>query len=111
MHTSMDRHLASRIFRLLMNVGLCRRFNAGGRSQKMFDQYFLAQHVYGLVFRNAVIHDSYHCKKYANSKPFPTQRIIMDHVGSVKSELNETKNIRACPKVCRPPDHQDWTFC
>lgn len=110
-HNSVNRSLSNKIYSLLMNKQLCRRFNKNQQSPKQKDQQFLAQNVYGMIVSRSLVHDSYFCKKYSNAKPFPTQRIVMDHVGSVKSEKNATKNIKECPKDCRPPDHQDWKFC
>lgn len=111
MHNSVNRDLGSKIFSLLMDSSVCLKYNQNGNSPKMNDQYFLREKVYRLVVNQAVVHDSYTCRQYANSQPFPTQRIIMDHVGSVKRHNNLTKTISVCPKECRPPDHQDWTYC
>lgn len=110
-HTELNRKLSQRIFSMLMNKPLCDRYNLKIKGAKQGDQYFLRDNVYRLLVNNATIHDSYTCRRYANSKPFPTQRIEMDHVGSVKSKLNATKKISVCPVACRPPDHQDWKYC
>ena len=64
----------------------------------------------------ALSHDSYLCKKYTNTIPFPTQRIADGHCNFVGCRentsdiINFTKNYE-CPYECRPVDHKDWKFC
>lgn len=110
-HTKLNRKLAQKIFLMLMNKPLCDRYNLKIAGSKQGDQIFLRENVYNLLVKNATIHDSYYCNIYDNSKPFPTQRKEMDHVGSVKSQLKTIVKISICPIVCRPQDHQDWLYC
>jgi len=55
-------------------------------------------------------HDSYCCKEFINSIPFPTRRIGAEYVAQYASgesaPLPET-----CPEECRPKDHPEWTRC
>jgi hypothetical protein len=56
-------------------------------------------------------HDSYLCRKYSGTNPFPVKR------------KNETNNFVAavvaekqyiwtkCPTKCRPEQHKDWEYC
>ena len=111
MHNSVNRDLGSKIFSLLMDSSLCLKYNLNGNSPKMNDQFFLRQKIYPIVVNQAVIHDSYTCHLFAKSQPFPSQRIVMDFVGSVKSFSNQSQDIIVCPQECRPIDHKDWIYC
>ena len=95
---------------MLMNKTLCERFNPSGLSKKEGDQDFLGQHVYKLIANKSTIHDSYHCHRYNDSQPFPTQRTIQDHVGSHSYDKLKL-NVAKCPIECRPPKHKDWEYC
>lgn len=56
-------------------------------------------------------HDSYLCRRYSGSVPWPTQRPMEpnNYVGSVVVQNYTLKDV--CPKECRPKDHQDWIHC
>ena len=108
-HTSLNRNLSKTIFELAIDEQISKTFNPTGLTPKGYDQNFLAQHVYKLIKTNSTIHDSYICMSYQDSKPFPTERKVKDHVGSVW--VPEPIKITECPKECRPPDHQDWIYC
>ncbi len=65
--------------------------------------------------RLTMTHDSYLCKKYSYTSPFPTQRVegVGNYVGSVVS-LNATLKFvqgSECPIKCRPKNHKDWIYC
>lgn len=108
MKTKIDLKLSQNIFSMIMNKTLSIIYNQNGNSAKEADQDFLRDHVYRLIRKNSTIHDSYHCLRFADSQPFPTQRINDDHVGSYIS--NKTK-IFPCPFECRPSEHKNWEFC
>lgn len=108
-HTSLNRNLSKQIFELAIDEQISKTFNPTGLTPKGYDQSFLSQHVYKLIKTNSTIHDSYTCMSYQDSKPFPTERKVKDHVGSVW--VPEPINITECPKECRPRDHQDWIYC
>ena len=63
----------------------------------------------------ALVHDSYHCKKFVNNTiPFPSQRkggpcnfVGCIHGGSRLDAIPKNE----CPKTCRPKNHQDWKYC
>ena len=60
---------------------------------------------------NSIAHDSYHCRQYPYTRPFPTKR-VQDHnnfVAAVVAEGNILKTV--CPEVCRPLNHTDWRYC
>ena len=75
------------------------------------DQNFLRRYVWRWAKKDAISHDSYHCKKFSNTKPFPTQREASPNnfVGSVITD-NYALGIE-CPQKCRPTNHKDWTYC
>ncbi len=56
-----------------------------------WDQIALLRFVYPWAKKKALAHDSYHCKKFPNTSPFPVQRQegIGNYVGSVVT-LNAT---------------------
>lgn len=104
--TSLDRSLSSQIFNSVL-----KKYTKDGMKLKEYDQIFLAQYVYDLIKKKSTIHDSYTCKTFRDSEPFPTERKGRDHVGSIFSQgmiptFNET-----CPIECRPKDHLNWIFC
>lgn len=78
------------------------------------DEDFLNRFVYKLLVRNATIHDSYHCRRFADSEPFPTKRKLNEYVGAIKSSTalsQQTETVEVCPIECRPPENLDWTYC
>ncbi|CAF1000518.1 unnamed protein product [Brachionus calyciflorus] len=106
----LNRAKANEIYNLIINKNLSRNYNPNGRSTKGYDQFFLSDHVYPKIKLNSTIHDSYLCKHYPNSRPFPTKRIGNCFVGGV-GWCNEKKNFTICPNQCRPSNHQDWETC
>ncbi|XP_066950663.1 uncharacterized protein [Macrobrachium rosenbergii] len=62
---------------------------------------------------NVTIHDSYFCKSYSGSHPFPSQRVNSDFVGqrSYLKEFRGEKISTECPVECRPRQHLDWLYC
>ena len=64
----------------------------------------------------ALVHDSYHCKKYANTTPFPSQRKEgpCNFVACIPELISSTVHFTPkyeCPRTCRPMNHQDWKYC
>ena len=82
------------------------------------DQDLLGKYIWPWAKYFVMGHDSYFCKSYANSRPFPTQRKDehCNFVGCI-GELseNETKIVfqkkNECPLDCRPKFHPKWTYC
>jgi len=75
------------------------------------DQDFLNKYVWLWAKWDAVQHDSYFCKKFSRTRPFPTRRKneTNNFIGSV---INENYGIlEKCPEKCRPKEHQDWEYC
>jgi hypothetical protein len=75
------------------------------------DQTFLRRYVWRWAKKDAICHDSYHCKKFSNTKPFPTRRqeIPNNFIGSVVTD-NYTLRVE-CPEKCRPEGKNDWIYC
>ncbi|RNA36727.1 hypothetical protein BpHYR1_050669 [Brachionus plicatilis] len=107
--TSKDRNLGKEIFEDIINKNSSTKFKPRGISVKGYDQHFLSKHVYPRIKDKSTIHDSYLCKKYPKSKPWPTQRKGNCFVGRV-GRCNETGVFKPCPKECRPHDHLDWKY-
>ena len=81
------------------------------------DQLFLSEHVYTLLVNDSIIHDSYRCKYYPNTLPFPSRRIGSCFIGTPGfyypcSNATERKlEYYICPEECRPSSHKDWIYC
>ncbi|CAL4184378.1 unnamed protein product, partial [Meganyctiphanes norvegica] len=77
------------------------------------DQPMLKKYIWPIAKKSLVHHDSYTCKRYPDSKPFPTQRINGTFVGNrwYRSKRKYDSVYQQCPEVCRPPDHKDWKNC
>jgi hypothetical protein len=81
-----------------------------------YDMVYLRHLVWPIIKNRSDIYDSYHCKNTEEmgiSQPFPTQREEHLYVGSgpLKYNMISKMNSKGCPKICRPVDHQNWTFC
>ncbi|CAL4113216.1 unnamed protein product [Meganyctiphanes norvegica] len=60
---------------------------------------------------DVVRHESYRCREYQHSRPWPTEREDEKHfVGSQRSGFQK-KHLEECPVYCRPEAHQDWRYC
>ena len=106
-HTSLDRKLSRKIFNYVLNY-----YDPATQTLKQYDKIFLSDYVYRLIKRNSTIHDSYTCKRFRDSKPFPTERKVKDHIGSVFSpEITTTFFNEMCPIECRPKNHLNWIYC
>jgi hypothetical protein len=77
-------------------------------SKRNNDQLFLRDKIYHLLRNVSIIHDSYHCKLYKDSEPFPTKRDGFSFVGF--TDVYRTVN-EYCPIECRPINHSDWMYC
>lgn len=110
-----DRALAKRIFQLVIDPNLASYYynpNSNNiKNYKTGDQDFLANHVYSLIARRAVIHDSYACMFHRYSSAWPTQRQGNCYVGSSWFCNATLSNYYECPVECRPKDNPDWIYC
>eukprot|EP00096_Caligus_rogercresseyi_P007457 TRINITY_DN25318_c0_g1_i1.p1 TRINITY_DN25318_c0_g1~~TRINITY_DN25318_c0_g1_i1.p1 ORF type:complete len:364 (-),score=14.41 TRINITY_DN25318_c0_g1_i1:7-1098(-) len=85
------------------------------RNKGGYDQVALTKYIWPWAKWKALCHDSYLCKKYSRTSPFPSRRVegIGNFVGSVVS-LNGTLRFSKdseCPIKCRPKNHKDWIYC
>ncbi len=113
-YNSRDRNTAIKIFKMLIDKEISKRYNSDLSSPKGWDQFFLRENVYPLIRSNSIIQDSYLCMMYRDSIPFPTKRrgICFSAAGWRDYEcFNQTSDYFICPVECRPKDHQDWNYC
>ena len=73
------------------------------------DQKILAGYIWPWAQHVSLSHDSYHCRGYKSSQPFPTQRIIEPNnfAGAIYFR-NVTLKVE-CPIECRK--HKEWKYC
>ena len=115
-NSSMDRNKSNLIFEKIIDKEISQKYNNNNKSPKKADQYFLNDHVYSLLVDNSVIHDSFLCKNFKNSLPFPTERNGTCFVGSTSGfecmnpSIEQLKKF-VCPLNCRPADHLNWLQC
>ena len=106
---SQNRELARSFFYKIQDKTMAANFLKNGVSRKWLDQKFLAVHVYKYIRNISMIHDSYLCKVYQDSKPYPTKRKGNYFIGSVA--IMNYKILPPCPIECRPKSNQDWDRC
>ncbi|CAF1129092.1 unnamed protein product [Brachionus calyciflorus] len=107
---SLKRNLSNEIYNLIISKNIIEQYSRGGTRQRDSDQSFLYQYIYFKMADISVIHDSFFCGSYPNSRPFPTRRKGDCYVGSI-GFCNESKGFYTCPDQCRPKDHPDWISC
>ena len=80
-----------------------------------YDQVCLSHFVWPMAKYRMMQHDSYTCKSFSNTSPFPTKReegVVGNYVGSIVSlggmlQSNGTE----CPVKCRPKNQKDMRMC
>ncbi len=110
-----NRDLAKEIFRKMIDTKIAGNYHKNGTQTKRGpDQFFLNDHVYPLIKSESIIHDSYCCVQYGDSKPFPTERVGSCYVATMEMNgycaTNKTL-LPECPMACRLNEHKDWTHC
>ncbi|CAF0858725.1 unnamed protein product [Brachionus calyciflorus] len=108
--SSLDRYLSNHIYNLIIDRKLSVKYKPNGTDAKGYDQKFLSNHIYEKINLLSLVHDSYTCKTYANSRPYPSQRIGNCFIGSA-GDCDTKAKFDQCPLECRPKDHLDWTSC
>merc|ERR1719336_1562462 len=75
------------------------------------DQGFLKRYLWPWAKWSAVSHDSYFCRQFARTSPFPSRR--KNDTNNFVAAVVEAGDFltKPCPAVCRPKDHQDWVTC
>ena len=107
-----DRELGKEIFKKMMNKA-SKYHKSGTKTVRGPDQFFLSDHVYPFIKSKSIIHDSYLCKNYENSQPFPTERVGGCYVAIQQWDgiCAQKNRLPICPEICRPAEHKNWTFC
>ncbi|XP_059085397.1 uncharacterized protein LOC131882310 [Tigriopus californicus] len=81
------------------------------RQSKGPDQVILRRYVWPWARRSSIQHDSYFCRDYRGTIPFPTEReMSVNNFVAAAVKSNGTL-VKKCPKKCRPEAHPDWEFC
>ena len=88
--------------------------NAAKRSstseaRKGDDQFMLSRYLWPELSNDVIQHDSYLCRRYGGSIPFPSQRSAINEIIGLTNRSGI--EARICPTECRPKDHQDWLYC
>ena len=87
------------------------RRNNTHEAETFDDQKVLANYIWPKLKNDVIQHDSYTCKRYPGSIPFPTQRYKNEFVGCISHACSNGIKDEKCPVECRPKDHQDWIYC
>ena len=109
---SRNRKLANHIKNLILDEAISKRYNKNSNSPKGEDQNFLSDYVYPLIKDKSIIHDSYTCKHFNDSKSFPTKRIGNCFIGLEKltEYCDPDASFYICPIECRQKN-KDWESC
>ena len=89
---------------MLKNAG---KRNSLSEASKGEDQSLLHKYLWPRVKNDSIQHDSYLCKSFPGSLPYPRQRLANHDVIGTKGEYV----VPECPKDCRPKEHADWLYC
>ena len=89
-----DKYLANIIYKLILDKRIATKYNNESKIQG--DQNFLADYIYPLIKDNSLIHDSYFCRSYLDSEPFPTKRLGNCFVGAYARE-GCNQSVLECP--------------
>ena len=83
-----------------------RRRSSISDAKKGDDQDMPQKYLWPVLKNDIIQYDSYLCKKYSGSKPYPSQRLAINEViGGFRSIAP------LCPEECRPRKHLDWLYC
>ncbi|KAF0976161.1 hypothetical protein FDP41_004836 [Naegleria fowleri] len=85
------------------------------RKNYVADMDFLGSIIWPIVEGKVLSHDSYHCHRWPNSRPFPTKRIMKEHVGQVFDQLETPRKTDIFPflEAHNPPQcrkKEEWIF-
>ena len=113
--TDVDRAMIASV----MNMAARNFWFWGDRGKYSADQTILKQYFWPWIQSNMLCHDSFHCAKFKNAQPFPTQRAkgTANFAGTFNffnpNHTDECANAICinCPAKCRPEDHPDWLKC
>ena len=109
LNKKIDEIQAKEMIKLILDKNEAIKYNKN--SQKGLDQSFLTDKVYHLLKNKSIIHDSFLCKKYKDSEPFPSQRIDGLFVGANYKYGKLEGSKYECPIECRPKNNLNWIYC
>lgn len=99
------------ILKLILSKASYRKLRNKTTDLKWEDQNILKKYVWPLIKNDSVQHDSYYCKLYPGSIPFPTQRNIDKAFVGCYKPCGKVYPPKECPIKCRPEKHKNWTYC
>lgn len=109
----LDRQIGYKMLSIITHNGIAKQYLPDGISVKGLDQDLLENYFWRIMRKNAVIHDSYSCKKLGG-EGFPTKRpdpfcYISCKYCCESKHTNQTNYV--CPIECRPKNHKEWIYC
>ncbi|XP_042864461.1 uncharacterized protein LOC122248488 [Penaeus japonicus] len=89
------------------------RFSHKDSHPSYYDQVNEVRFLWPTIQKSFIAHDSYLCKYFPGSRPFPTRRVNRTFVGmrQYRKEIKGDMVKQPCPVACRPPKHKDWEYC
>ncbi|CAF1096515.1 unnamed protein product [Rotaria sordida] len=103
-----ERSLINNISQYLLSPDVVKCYKGKG------DQNFLEDYIWphAIMYDKMTLEfDSFFCKKYPNSRPFPTRKESPTlFIGCRRPNCTKDKHPE-CPKECRPANHPDWIWC
>ena len=99
------------ILKLILSKASYRKLRNKTTDLKWEDQNILKKYVWPLIKNDSIQHDSYYCKLYPGSIPFPTQRNIDKAFVGCYKPCGKVYPPKECPIKCRPEKHKNWTYC
>ena len=99
------------ILKLILSKASYRKLRNKTTDLKWEDQNILKKYVWPLIKNDSILHDSYYCKLYPGSIPFPTQRNIDKAFVGCYKPCGKVYPPKECPIKCRPEKHKNWTYC
>lgn len=104
------RKFGKELYEKIIDKNVTSKYNPKLAHTRGYDQDFLADYAYEKLRSESIIHDSFLCNNFSDSKPWPTKRIGDCFVGII-GKCNPNKKFKICPNSCRPINHLDWTSC
>ena len=100
-----------KILKLILSKASYRKLRNKTTDLKWEDQNILQKYVWPLIKNDSIQHDSYYCKLFPGSIPFPTQRNIDKAFVGCYKPCGKVYPPKECPIKCRPEKHKNWTYC
>lgn len=107
---NMARKFGIELFEKIIDQTVTSKYNPNKTNIRGYDQDFLADFAYENLRYNSIIHDSFLCRNFSDSIPWPTKRKGDCFVGII-GKCNPNRSFKICPYSCRPKNHLDWSSC